>query len=169
MKLNVSLKILLVLLTASFIGLVGWSIRDKTVHEGDRAPDFNLHSDQGRTVTPNHFGGKVLVLNFWAAWCAPCREETPSLSAFQRKYKDQGVVVFAVSVDKSEQLYQRFIQRFHVPFDTYRDPSADLSTLYGTFQYPETYIIKDGRVVRKYPLGVNWMSDDVTQYVQSLL
>ena len=109
------------------------------------------------------------MLNFWASWCPPCVSETPSLNAFQRKFKDKGVVVLGVSIDKNDQKYKRFIERFHLGFDTYRDPDSNISAEYGTFQIPETYIIKDGRIVRKYVADQNWMGDDIAQYIQSIL
>jgi cytochrome c biogenesis protein CcmG, thiol:disulfide interchange protein DsbE len=166
---NTALKCLALALTLSFLGVIGWNLRDTTVHEGDRAPNFSVRTDQGREITPSSFGGKILVLNFWASWCPPCITETPSLSAFQRKYRDKGVVVLGVSIDKNDQKYARFLQRFHVAFDTYRDPNALISANYGTFQIPETYVIKDGRVLRKYISDQNWMGDEVDRYIESLL
>lgn len=164
-----SLKVLLVILTVGFLSIVSWNLRDTSVREGDRAPAFSVHTERGRDVTPTNFDGKVLVLNFWATWCPPCVTETPSLSAFSRKFAPQGVVVLGISVDKNDQRYKRFLERFHVAFDTYRDPKSKISAEYGTFQYPETYIIKDGRIMRKFVSDQNWMSDDIARYVQTLL
>jgi peroxiredoxin len=160
---------LLGLLTVVFLGLATWSIRDTSAHEGEAAPQFHLKTDQGREVTPANFGGKVLVLNFWATWCAPCVREIPTLNEFQRQFRDQGVVVVAVSIDKNPVKYQNFLNRFRVSFDTVRDPGADVSSTYGTFQVPETYIIKDGKVVRKLIAEQNWVSDDSIQFVKGLL
>ena len=160
---------LLALLTIAFLGLAIWSIRDTSAHEGGTAPAFHVRTDQGRDVTPTSFGGKVLVLNFWASWCAPCVREVPTLNELQRQFRDQGLVVVAISIDKNPAKYQNFVKRFHVVFDTVRDPSADISSSYGTFQIPETYIIKDGKVVRKLISEQNWMSDDSVQLMKSLL
>ena len=160
---------LLGLLTITFLGLATWSIRDTSAHEGGRAPSFHLKTDQGRVVSPEDFGGKVLVLNFWASWCAPCVREIPSLNEFQRQFRDQGVVVVAVSIDKNETKYRNFLNRFRVSFETARDPSADISDSYGTFQIPETYIIKDGKVMRKLISEQNWVSDDSIQFIKGLL
>lgn len=79
------------------------------------------------------------------------------------------MVVVAVSVDKNDDRYKKFLSRIPVVFQTTRDPNADISAAYGTNVFPETYIIKDGRVVRKFAEAENWMSDDMTQYVRSLL
>jgi hypothetical protein len=77
--------------------------------------------------------------------------------------------VVAVSIDKNPQRYRSFLDHVRVSFDTARDPSANISAAYGTFQYPESYIIKDGRVMRKFPNAENWLSSDMKQYVESLL
>ena len=169
MNSNNLLRGLIVVLTLAFTGLVYYSLRDTTAKEGKPAPVFTLQTDQGRSVTPSSFGGKVLVLNFWASWCAPCVEEVPSLNQFQRRFAGEGVVVVAVSIDKNPQKYKAFLDKIPVAFQTVRDPQADVSSEYGTYQIPETYIIKNGVVMRKLPEAENWMSDDLTQYVQSLL
>ena len=169
MKTITILRSLLVALILVFLGFIGYTLRDTSAKEGGRAPDFSLVTDQGRRVTPVSFGGKILVLNFWATWCAPCVQEIPSLDRFQKRFGNSGVVVVAVSVDKNDEKYKNFLRRVHVSFDTSRDPDANVSTQFGTFQFPETYIIKNGLVVRKFAESEDWTSDDVTRYVQSLL
>jgi peroxiredoxin len=166
---NNSLRALLAVLSVSFAGLIFFSLRDTSAKEGGRAPQFSVSTDQGKTITPLSFGGKVLVLNFWATWCPTCIQEIPSLDAFQKRFAKEGVVVVAVSIDKNEQKYKAFLNKVHVNFDTARDPNAEVSTRYGTFIFPETYIIKDGRIQRKFANAENWVSDDMTQYVESLL
>lgn len=156
-------------LTLAFAGLIIVSLRDTSAKEGGEAPTFTITTDQGTKVTPESFGGKLLVLNFWATWCTPCVQEIPSLNVFQQKYSSKGVVVVAISVDKNPDKYKSFLDRIPVSFATARDPNADISAQYGTFQYPETYLIKDGRVIRKYANAENWTTDDITHYVDSLL
>jgi thiol-disulfide isomerase/thioredoxin len=135
---------------------------------GESAPDFTLTSDSGRTVSLNSFGGKVLLLNFWASWCPPCVEETPSLSELAKEFVPKGLVVLAVSVDEKENAYRAFLQRFRPDFLTVRD--SKLHEEYGTFIYPESYIIAaDGRVLRKVAEGADWMDPQMTQYIASLL
>ncbi len=169
MNTNNALRALLLGLTVAFLAVIGFTLRDTSAKEGDRAPSFSIETDQGQRVTPANFGGKVLVLNFWATWCATCVDEIPSLNEFEKRFAKSGVVVLAVSVDKSAQKYHNFLTRIPVSFDTARDPSWDISSEYGTYQIPETYIIKDGRVMRKFISNQDWTSDDITQYVQSLL
>jgi hypothetical protein len=75
----------------------------------------------------------------------------------------------AVSIDKNQEKYKSFLSHFPLAFQTMRDPKADVSAEYGTFQYPETYIIKDGKIVRKFAQAEDWTSSDLRQYVQGLL
>ncbi len=163
------LRAALGVLTAAFLGLLVFSLRDTTAKEGEKAPQFSILTDTGERVTPESFGGKVLVLNFWASWCAPCVEEVPSLSAMGKRFGSSGVVVVAVSTDKRQQKYRAFLNKIPVSFQTAWDPKSDISAEYGTFQMPETYIIKNGRILRKFAQAEDWTSDDMTQYIQSLL
>jgi thiol-disulfide isomerase/thioredoxin len=156
-------------LTVAFVGLIIFDLRDTSAKEGGEAPAFTITTDQGKKITPQSFGGKLLVLNFWATWCAPCVQEIPSLNQFQQKYAGKGVVVVAISVDKNPNKYKSFLEKIPVSFETARDPNADISAQYGTFQYPETYLIKNGRVVRKFANAENWTDDNITLYVESLL
>jgi peroxiredoxin len=166
---NNILRSLLAVLTAVFLGAIVLSLRDTSAKEGGQAPRFAISTDQGQEITPDQFGGKLLVLNFWASWCSPCVQEIPSLNAFQKRFAKDGVVVVAVSIDKNPKKYQDFLRRIPVVFETARDPQAHISNQYGTYQIPETYIIKDGRILRKFPMAEDWTSDDITQYVQSVL
>ena len=169
MNTNNALRGLLSALTLAFIGLIAFSLRDSSAKEGDRAPEFSIRTDSGQQVSPLNFGGKVLVLNFWATWCPPCIQEIPSLNEFQKRFAHSGVVVLAVSVDKNAQKYHSFLEHVRVMFATAHDPNWDIGAEYGTFQIPETYIIKDGRVVRKFISNQDWTSDEITHYVESLL
>ena len=137
---------------------------------GDQAPNFKITTDDGRTVTPANFGGKVLVLNFWASWCAPCVSEAPSLEAFERQMGPQGVVVVGVSIDTNEKRYRQFLDRFRITFPTARDPEANLSASYGTFLIPETYVIDStGKVRLKIISDQNWMDPDFVTRVKAML
>jgi peroxiredoxin len=159
----------LIALTACFIGLIAFSLRDTSAKEGGPAPEFTIRTDDGRQVSAKDFGGKVLVLNFWASWCPPCIQEIPSLSQFQKRFQNSGVKVVAISIDKNAQRYREFLRKLPVSFETAWDPSGDISAKYGTYQIPETYIIKDGRVMRKFANSADWNSPDVNEYVKSLL
>jgi cytochrome c biogenesis protein CcmG/thiol:disulfide interchange protein DsbE len=161
-------------LIAVCLALLVWVIADtfpeRVVAAGDSAPSFSITTDAGRTITRSDFGGKLLVLNFWATWCPPCLQELPSLDQFQKTFANSGVVVLGVSVDQSEHAYRQFLSRARVAFQTARDPEGKISADYGTFKYPETYIIdSQGRVVEKIVGATNWMDPAMVNRVRSLL
>src|SRR5947209_7099604 len=107
---------------------------------GTPAPVFTVQDTQ-RTVSLGQFRGQVVVLNFWATWCPPCVEETPSLVDMSDRLKDKGITVVGVSVDVDGDAYKKFVADHHVGYVTVRDADHKSSDLYGTFRYPETYII----------------------------
>ena len=158
----------ILVLTAVLVYVIAAGIHERVVAAGDSAPEFSITADNGRTVSLPNFGGKLLVLNFWASWCQPCAEETPSLSRFTEEYANKGVVVLAVSVDKDEKAYRNFLQKYQPTFLTARELKTHED--YGTFMYPETYIIDThGKVLRKYAEPINWMSPDTLSFVNSAL
>jgi cytochrome c biogenesis protein CcmG/thiol:disulfide interchange protein DsbE len=164
------LQIAIGILLAAFVFVVFDTLNEHIVVVGDKAPDFNITSDSGKQITRSNFGGRVLVLNFWATWCPPCIEELPSLDELQRQMRSQGVVVVGVSVDKNEKQYKDFLKRARVSFETSRDPDASISAQYGTFKYPETYVINaNGEVVAKYIGPKDWMSPEVINDMKKLL
>ncbi len=160
----------IVLLAAALIYVVSGTLDVRVTNAGDQAPDFKIVGDSGRTYTRSDFGGKLLVLNFWASWCAPCVKEAPSLDAFQRTMATDGVVVLGVSIDTNDKRYQQFLKRFRISYPTARDPEANVSSSYGTFLIPETYIIDStGKVREKVISDQNWMDPDFINRIKAML
>ena len=158
----------IVLLSAVLVYFIYSGIYQRVVIAGDSAPEFSITADNGRTVTMPNFGGKLLVLNFWASWCGPCIQETPSLSQFATTYASKGVVVLGISVDKDENAYRAFLQRLKPTFLYTRE--FKLHEDYGTYMYPETYIIDaKGKVLEKLAEPADWMDPRMTQLIDSLL
>jgi cytochrome c biogenesis protein CcmG/thiol:disulfide interchange protein DsbE len=176
-KVDQTIKIGIGVLTVALAFVIVYTMQDHIVNEGDRAPNFTVMTDSGKQISPRDFGGKVLVLNFWASWCGPCVQEAPSLSEFQKQLASSGVVVLGISVDRREDLYKTFTKRFQLPFQTARDPEENISALYGTAKFPESYIIdRNGKVVRKYAglperngQAIPWTDPELVGYVKSLL
>lgn len=136
---------------------------------GRVAPEFSFTLD-GRPATLASLRGKIVVLNFWATWCPPCVEETPSLNNLQSKIAPLGGVVLGVSVDEDQVAYEKFLREQHVVFPTFRDTSKSINVQYGTTVFPETYIIgRDGRILRKIIGPQDWDSEDLSGYVRALL
>ena len=125
--------------------------------------------DADRTVTLSQLKGQVVVLNFWATWCPPCIEEMPSLVQMQQRMKPKGVTVLAVSVDVDQSNYRRFLKDHNVDLLSVRDAAQKSNALYGTFKFPETYVIDRGGVVRRKFIGaVDWTEPDVIEYLGKL-
>jgi cytochrome c biogenesis protein CcmG, thiol:disulfide interchange protein DsbE len=164
------------LLVAQLAGLVAlvWTatgvVQERLIAVGDKAPDFSVTTDDGRTISRNNFGGQLLVVNFWATWCPPCIFEMPSLSEFARSLQPHGVVVLAVSIDEENRSYRDFLERLQPPFLTTRAGGSDLASEFGTVKVPETYIIDGtGRVLRKYVDARNWMEPAILSDIETLL
>ncbi len=135
---------------------------------GSAAPDFTVR-DSTRTVTLSQFKGQVVVLNFWATWCPPCIEEMPSLVQMQERMRPKGVTVVAVSVDADENSYRRFLRDHNVNLLSVRDAAQKSNSLYGTFKFPETYVIdRNGVVRRKFIGAVDWMEPEVIDFLGKL-
>ena len=150
--------------------IVADALQEKVVGVGDRAPSFTIVADNGRQISTKDFGGKVLVLNFWATWCPPCIEEIPSLEAMAKQLAPKGVVVLGVSVDRNAAAYERFRKQARITFLTARDEEARISSSYGTFKYPETYVIdSQGRVRQKHIGPRNWMDPEIVRSIEALL
>lgn len=148
--------------------LVGGCQRGSTPNfVGQAAPDFTV-KDGIQQATLSKFRGKVVVLNFWATWCPPCIEEMPSLVAMQLRMKDK-VTVLAVSTDEDAAAYQRFTEQHTSGLLTIRDADRKSAELYGTFRYPETYVIDSNGVLRRKFIGpVDWTKPEIIDYLAKL-
>jgi thiol-disulfide isomerase/thioredoxin len=133
---------------------------------GTRAPVFALN-DGEHAVDLKRLRGRVVVLNFWASWCAPCVEELPSLEELQRDLPQ--VQVVAVSTDDDASAYARFLKQHSVSLLTVRDAEQRSNAMYGTFRYPETYVIdKSGIIRRKFIGPQEWTSPEIVGYLRKL-
>ena len=164
------LKLALVAGTVALCVVVAGTLEPTVIDKGSTAPKFTVTTDQGKVISRSNFGGKLLVLNFWATWCQPCIQELPSLDQFANHFAGRGVTVLAVSVDRNEKRYKDLLDRVKPSFYTARDADADLPVKYGTFMYPETYIIdQNGKVLYKEAAARDWMDPAFLNYFQSLL
>ncbi len=133
---------------------------------GKPAPQFVV-GDGTRTVDLSKLRGKVVLLNLWASYCAPCVEELPSLLALQRQMPD--LVIVAVSIDQNPDVYRRFLEKNNVNLVTVRDEDQRVNALYGTAQIPETYVIdRQGLVRRKFVSAQDWTSQEIKGYLARL-
>ena len=122
------------------------------------APAFSLPRFDGGTLTLASLRGKYVLVNFWASWCIPCRDEAPLLERAWREYRDRGLVVVGVNIQDLEPEARKFIARYKVDYPNVRDRDGRVSRAYGTTGVPESFFIdRDGRVVRKFPgAAIEW-------------
>jgi cytochrome c biogenesis protein CcmG, thiol:disulfide interchange protein DsbE len=114
------------------------------------------------------YKGQVVVLNFWASWCAPCIEELPSLIQMQHDLRDR-VTVLAVATDQDPNAYARFIRDHKVDLITVNDQAQKSNAEYGTWGWPETYIIDRKGIVRRKFIGpVEWTNPAIVSYLEKL-
>lgn len=133
---------------------------------GTPAPVFSVNDGQ-HAVNLRNLRGHVVVLNFWATWCAPCIEELPSLEQLQQELPQ--VKVIAVATDEDAESYRAFLQRRPVPLFTVFDASNSSNALYGTFRFPETYVIdKNGVIRRKFIGPQDWTSPEIVDVLRHL-
>ena len=145
---------------------IGCDRGDHPQNIGKAAPSFVL-SDGVQTVDMGKLRGRVVVLNLWATFCAPCVEELPSLLALQGKLP--GIAVVAVSTDQDDALYRKFLVRHNVNVLTVRDADQKVNQMYGTVLIPETYIIdQKGNIRRKFIGAQDWTSPDMVDYLRRL-
>jgi cytochrome c biogenesis protein CcmG, thiol:disulfide interchange protein DsbE len=158
---------LLTLLTLTTLTLVSGCNRGAhPAQTGKVDPDFTV-SDGSTSVHLANYRGKVVLLNFWASWCAPCVEELPSL--LQLHHENPDIVVLAVSIDEDPDAYTSFIRNRHVDLITVRDPSQSAANLFHTDMWPETYVIdRNGVIRRKFIGAADWSDPEVRNYLKSL-
>jgi cytochrome c biogenesis protein CcmG/thiol:disulfide interchange protein DsbE len=128
----------------AFIGLlwIGLARTGSQSESGSTAPSFELPLlDGSGTLTDEDLRGTPTVINFWASWCIPCREEAPLLEKTWRAYRDQGVVFLGVNIKDAESDARRFVEEFDITYPTVRDLDQSLTREFGVKGLPETFFV----------------------------
>ncbi|HUV21277.1 MAG TPA: TlpA disulfide reductase family protein [Gammaproteobacteria bacterium] len=114
---------------------------------GKRAPDFTLKSLGGKNLKLSEMAGKVVLINFWASWCGPCREEMPLLNALHNKYEPLGFTVLGVNVEEDTNAAKGFLKNFPADFPVLLDNTNQVSRQYKVIAMPTTVVVdRDGNV-----------------------
>lgn len=168
-KVHTARTILLVAMGAAILGFV---LRPRAPHPpevGEAAPDFDLPGLSQGLIALHQYRHHVVVLNFWATWCPPCVEEAPSLAKFSSQMQKQRVTVIGVSVDQDQAALEKFVADYHLPFPIARDPNQALASRYGTFKFPETYILdRKGKIAEKIIGAIDWQDPRMISFVGDL-
>ena len=170
MSKSVRSVIILLFIAGAVAFYLGYRRNSKSgVEIGEDAPDFTLPGLTQSSLALANYKQKVVVVNFWATWCPPCVEETPSLEKFAAKVQPMGVTVIGVSVDQDRAALEKFVSDYHMSYPIGLDPDRTLAARYGTFQFPETYIIdRNGRVAEKIIGAIDWQDPRILSFVETL-
>ena len=138
---------------------------------GQPAPDFTLRDLGGKTVSLADFRGKVVIVNFWATWCPPCRAEMPSMEKLYRELAGEGLVMLAVNVEKEgRQTVPRFLSGSPHTFPILVDDSEEVQKRYGVYKFPESFVVrKDGIIDDKVIGAIDWAHPQTVAYFRDLL
>jgi len=152
-------------LSCDKFGLVG-------LKTGSAAPDFEVEGLDGARHRLSDFKGKVVFLNFWATWCAPCREEVPAIQSLHKKFlKQSDFVIMAIACDQNGRSdVEKFLSGNIVTFPVYLDSETKIAMEYGVSGFPETFIIdRSGKVAQKFIGPRDWDSPRFQELVEKLL
>jgi len=139
-----------------------------TPKQGSGVSSFTLPDLQGNMQGLPQ--GDVVLLNFWATWCPPCRKEIPSMIALHDRYAADGLKIVAVSVDQRLEDLARFVGEYDMPFQVLHDGNGTVSQQFGVFRFPETFLIDRQGKVRYHLIGaVDWMSEDILKTIELML
>jgi len=157
-------------LILALLGLLAWGLietRAGPVQSGI-APDFTLTSFSGENLTLSDLHGQVVVINFWASWCPPCREEAAYLEQTWRKYKDQGVVFIGVDYLDTETEALAYIEEFDITYFNGPDLRTSISQAYKIQGVPETFYVAKNGELRSLKIGP-LVSPELDQKIEELL
>lgn len=139
---------------------------------GKDAPDLQVQGLDGSSMKLSDLKGKVVFLNFWATWCAPCRQEIPAIQSLYKKYYDQpDFVIAAVTVDtKTTEEIAEFLQGYRATFPVYLDPEMKAAKTYGVTGFPESFLIdRKGKIVHRFVGPRNWGDRNFRAIVDKLI
>jgi thiol-disulfide isomerase/thioredoxin len=117
------------------------------------APDLNLTTLGGDPVSLSDYLGQVVLVNLWATWCPPCREEMPTLQAFYEKYKSEGFVLIAIDQGEALPQVNPFVTEFKLTFPVWLDTGSEAGRVFETMNLPSSYVIDRTGQVRLMWIG----------------
>ena len=126
---------------AALVVMVVMSTGIAAAFEQAAAPDFTLKSTDGRNLRLSEYRGEVVLINFWASWCGPCRQEMPQLDALHRKYQSLGFTVFGVNVEQDRKMADKVLRDAPVTFPILFDDHNQVSELYEVDAMPVTVLV----------------------------
>lgn len=136
------------------VGIVlGWCSSAFAVGQGALAPEIALKDRSGKLVRVADLKGHVVVIDFWASWCAPCREELPVLDALYRKYRERGLIVIGVGQDKEANNLAKFLRASPLTFPVVHDSEGAVADRYAPPKMPSSYVLDKKGLIRYVHAG----------------
>ena len=158
------------LLTVSNLGAQPFSPFEIDKLTGKKAPEFTVNDLSGKKVSLSSFKGKPILLNFWATWCPYCREERPYLNALYKEYKDRGLIIIAVSIDKSAEIVRSYLKRVPADFVILHDNSNEAASAYGVYSLPTNFLIDRKGVIKYKFIGLrDWTDKESKKIIETLI
>lgn len=136
--------------------------------KGGTVTDFSLGSLAGGSIALSDFAGEVVIMNFWATWCPPCRAEMPGLNRFYEKHRDAGLVILAINEEESAETVRPFIQTNNFSFPVLLDIEGRVAQQYSTRSFPTTFIVDRDGVIQHVQTG-EITEDELARIVLPLL
>jgi len=130
----------------------------------DEAPDFTLKSLEGSNLRLEEYRGQVVLINFWASWCGPCRQEMPLLDRLHHRYEDTGFAVLGVNVEGEVKPAQEIVDKTNVTFPVLIDEDQKVSEMYDLEAMPSTVVVDRDGVVRYIHRG--YKPGDEAKYIE---
>ncbi len=161
---------------ASLLAIAIFGVSCKKAHErvtgGGEAPDFTLSNLQGGSMTLSKLRGKVVLVEFWATWCLPCRESVPELNKVYEKFKDKNFELLGISVDRGGDALSRvraFVKEYAIIYPIMVD-SGTVNVAYGVSGIPAMFIIdKEGKVVSRHMGFIPGFAQTISKEIEGLL
>ena len=143
----------------------------KPMQPGVEAPDFTYPDLTGKKISLAGHRGKVVLVNIWATWCPPCRQEMPSMQRLYQKFRGENFEILAVSIDsEGSKAVAPFMRKMNLTFPALLDPGETVKPLYGITGVPESFIIdKKGILVEKIIGPINWANQEVFLFFKDLI
>ena len=139
-------------------------------NEAVAAPEFSLLDLAGRKVQLKLLRGKLVLLNFFATWCGPCREEMPGMERLFRAHQDKGFVVLAVNMEESAKTVRPFVEQLKLSFPIALDAKGSVSRDYGVRALPVTFLLaRDGNILWRAIGGRDWETSQAQKYFAQLV
>ena len=140
------------------------------MNDSSPTPDFTLPDAAGKKLSLKDFRGKLVMLNFWATWCVPCREEMPQMERLYQEFNNKGFVIVAVDVKDKKTDALAFIKELKLTYPVVFDPEGEVGLLYGAWGLPATYLIgRKGEGLARMWGPADWYSPGARALIQALL